>query len=274
MSNPPPLAAVLGYPAGHSKSPRLHGQWLTRYGLNGHYIPLTVHPDDLETTLRLLPRLGFRGVNVTIPHKEPVLALAASATETARRIGAANTLTFVDGGYSADNTDAYGFVQNILDVVPDWSPRCVAVLGAGGASRAVIWALIDRGAQEIRVTNRSADRADALARAFGPLVRPVPWQARADMLADCDTLVNTTSLGMTGQPPLDLSLDRLRAGSVVSDLVYVPLRTPLLAAAADHGHIAVDGLGMLLHQGVPGFERWFHVKPDVDPALRAAVLGE
>ena len=273
VTTAPALAAVLGYPAGHSRSPRLHGHWLRRHGINGHYIPLTVAPADLADTLRLLPRLGFRGANVTIPHKEQVLELATDISETARRIGAANTLTFTPDGIHADNTDAIGFARNILDTVPDWSPRCVAVLGAGGASRAVICALLDRGASEIRLTNRSADRAQLLARAFGPRVHVHDWDQRGAMLADCDTLVNTTSLGMQGQPPLTLALDRLSPGAIVSDLVYAPLETPLLAQARAQGHVAVDGLGMLLHQAAPGFERWFHVKPQVDDDLRAAVLA-
>ena len=266
-----PLAAVLGDPIGHSRSPRLHGHWLARHGIAGAYVPLRVSAADLPATLDLLPRLGFVGCNVTIPHKEAVLALAHTVTPTARRIGAANTLTFRAGGFEADNTDALGFAANVLDAVPDWQPRRVAVLGAGGASRAVIVALQDRGATDIRIANRSPDRARALAAEFG--LSAVDWADRAAMLAGCDTLVNTTSLGMTGQPPLDLALDALPPTALVTDLIYTPLETPLLAAARARGNPVVDGLGMLLHQAVPGFERWFGHRPQVDAALRAAVLG-
>lgn len=274
MSHPRiPLAAVIGHPVAHSRSPRLHGHWLARHGIAGHYVPLDIAPDTLEQALAMLPKLGFVGANVTIPHKERALALADQVTPLARRIGAANTLVFTETGFQADNTDAYGFTWNILDRVPDWSPRRVALIGAGGASRAVIAALQDRGAQQILLTNRSPERAQALAMEFGASVTPVPWSQRAEMLDGCDTLVNATSLGMTGQPPLDLPLDALPKGAVVNDLVYAPLETPLLAQANAQGHIAVDGLGMLLHQAVPGFERWFGQRPQVDDTLRQAVLG-
>lgn len=265
------LAAVLGDPVGHSRSPRLHGHWLARHGIAGHYVPLRVRPGDLAEALALLPRLGFVGCNVTIPHKEAVLALARTVTPVAARIGAANTLVFGEGGFEADNTDAHGFTWNILDHLPAWAPRRVALIGAGGASRAVAVALRDRGAREIMVTNRSSARAQALAAEFDLVA--VDWADRAAMLEGCDTLINATSLGMTGQPPLDLPLSRLPQTAVVSDLVYAPLETPLLAAARARGNPVVDGLGMLLHQAAPGFERWFGVRPQVDAALRAAVLA-
>lgn len=265
------LAAVLGDPIKHSRSPRLHGHWLARYGIAGHYVPLHVRADDLAETLKLLPRLGFVGCNVTLPHKEAVLAMVARATPVARRIGAANTLTFGPEGFEADNTDAHGFTWNILDAVPNWAPRRVALIGAGGASRAVVVALQDRGAREILVTNRSPDRALALATEFG--LQAVDWAERGAMLAGCDTLVNGTSLGMTGQPPLDLPLDSLPRDALVTDLIYTPLETPLLAQARARGNPVVDGLGMLLHQAAPGFARWFGRVPEVDAELRAAVLG-
>lgn len=267
-----PLAAVIGHPIHHSRSPRVHGHWLSRYGLPGHYVPLDVAPEDLEQVLRTLPRMGFVGANVTIPHKEMALALADEVSETARRIGAANTLSFRDGRILADNTDAYGFASNLRDHVPGWSPRTVALIGAGGASRAVIVALLDAGAIEIRLTNRSPDRAKELAAEFSN-VRDVSWTDRHNMLVDCDTLVNGTSLGMTGQPPLDLLLDDLPNTALVSDLVYAPLMTDLLMQAQARGNPVVDGLGMLLHQAAPGFSRWFGVTPQVDDALRAAVLA-
>lgn len=267
------LAAVIGYPVAHSRSPRLHGHWLARHGIAGHYIPLQVAPQDFAGALALMPRMGFVGANVTIPHKEAALALATQATPVARRIGAANTLVFTPDGIEADNTDAYGFARNIQDAHPDWRPRRVALIGAGGASRAVIAALQDLGAEEIRLTNRTADRARALAQDFGGGTRAVDWALRHDMLADCDTLINATSQGMTGNDPLDLDLSALPVTAIVNDLVYVPLETPLLALARARGNPVVDGLGMLLHQAAPGFERWFGLRPSVDAVLRAAVLG-
>jgi len=265
------LAAVIGDPIGHSRSPRLHGHWLARHGIAGQYVPLHVRPDDLAQALSLLPRLGFVGVNVTLPHKEAVLSLASRVTPLAARIGSANTLTFGTDGFEADNTDAHGFTWNILDAVPDWTPRTVAMIGAGGASRAVVVALQDRGASEIRITNRSPDRAQQLAAEFG--LTAVPWSERDQMLAGCDTLVNATSQGMTGQPALDLPLDALPRSALVTDLIYTPLETPLLAMARARGNSVVDGLGMLLHQAAPGFERWFGQRPCVDAALRQAVLA-
>lgn len=267
-----PLAAVIGDPVAHSRSPRLHGHWLARYGLPGQYVALRVRSDDLGATLALLPRLGFVGCNVTLPHKESVLALAGAVTPLARRIGSANTLTFrADGTFEADNTDAHGFTWNILDAIPDWRPRRVALVGAGGASRAVIVALQDRGASDIRITNRSPERAEALAEEFG--LTAVPWGERAAMLEGCDTLVNATSQGMSGQAALDLPLGALPLDALVTDLVYTPLETPLLRAARARGHRVVDGLGMLLHQAAPGFERWFGRRAEVDAELRAAVQG-
>ncbi len=271
MSAPLKLAGVIGFPVVHSRSPRLHGHWLLRYGIDGHYIPLQIAPDDFSKCLKLMPKMGFSGANVTIPHKEAALTLADHVTPLAQRIGAANTLTFTTQGIEADNTDAYGFTWNILDNAPDWAPRCVAVVGAGGASRAVIAALQDRGATEIRLTNRSPERATQLAQEFG--VAPVAWDERDAMLEGCDTLINATSLGMSGQPPLPLRLDALPQNAIVNDLVYTPLETSLLAMARARGNMAIDGLGMLLHQAAPGFERWFGVTPAVDRELREWVLA-
>ncbi|MCB1389354.1 MAG: shikimate dehydrogenase [Rhodobacteraceae bacterium] len=267
------LAGVIGDPVAHSRSPRLHGHWLRRYRIEGHYVPLHVRPEDVSETLQLLPRLGFVGINVTLPHKHAALALADRVTPLADRIGAANTLKFTDLGIEADNTDAYGFTQNILDSHPTWAPRTVALIGAGGASRAVIVALMDAGAAEIRLTNRTLARAEELTGDFGDCLTIVDWEERATMLAGCDTLVNGTAMGMAGNPPLDLPLDDLPHSALVTDLVYTPLETPLLAAARARGNPSVDGLGMLLHQAAPGFERWFGVRPTVDAELRAAVLG-
>ncbi len=272
----PPLAGVVGWPIGHSLSPRLHGHWLARYGIAGHYVPLQIAAPDLASSLAALPRLGFRGVNVTLPHKEAALALAAGVTDRAARIGAANTLSFTPRGIHADNTDGYGFVASLRQAVPDWrAARGPAlVLGAGGAARAIVAALLDDGAPEVRIANRSADRATALRAHFAAApVSVLPWAQAETALAEAVTLVNTTSLGMTGQPSLDLGLHAAAPGTLVCDIVYRPLETPLLAAARARGLPAVDGLGMLLHQAVPGFEAWFGRRPEIDDALRAAVLG-
>lgn len=273
MTLPLKLAAVIGFPVGHSRSPRLHGHWLARYGIDGHYIPLQIAPEDFCNCLPLLPRMGFAGANVTIPHKETALTLADLKTPLARRIGAANTLTFTDAGIEADNTDAHGFTWNILDSVPDWLPKTVALIGAGGASRAVIAALQDLGASEIRLANRSIQRAEGLAAEFGNGITVVPWRERDQMLEGCDTLVNATSLGMQGKPPLELSLGALPPTAIVNDLVYTPLETALLSQARARGNKAIDGLGMLLHQAAPGFARWFGVEPTVDAELRERVLA-
>jgi shikimate dehydrogenase len=272
----PLLAGVVGWPVGHSKSPRLHGHWLHRYGIDGHYVPLAVAPENLETALRALPILGFRGVNVTIPHKERALLLADTATERAASVSAANTLTFgEDGRIEADNTDGFGFIANLRQHAPDWSAAAgpAVVVGAGGAARGVLAALLADGAREIRLANRSADRARDLGAHFGAAVSAIAMEDAPAALADAATLVNTTSLGMTGQPPLDLDLSRAPSGLLVTDIVYTPLVTPLLSQAAARGLRTVDGLGMLLHQAAPGFERWFGVAPEVDDDLRAAVVA-
>lgn len=277
--NTPPrplLAGVIGKPIGQSRSPALHGYWLKRYGINGHYVPLEVSSADLAEVLRTLPKMGFRGVNVTIPHKEAALRLADSASDRAALIGAANTLTFHgDGSIHADNTDAYGFLANMKQTVPSWQASAgpAVVLGAGGAARAVIQALLDDGAPEIRLANRTRARAELLAEHFGARVHPVDWTQAADALEGAATLVNTTSLGMAGKPPLHLSIDSLPRSAVVADIVYTPLLTDLLERAEAHGCRIVDGLGMLLHQAVPGFEIWFGVRPEVDSELRQAVLS-
>lgn len=276
MSARPPLAAVLGWPIGHSRSPRLHGTWLRRHGIDGYYIPIGLAPEDFAAGLRALPDLGFRGANVTIPHKEVALALATEVTETAQLIGAANTLTFGPNGTHADNTDGYGFLENLRQGAGDWRAAAgpALILGAGGASRAIIAALLAEGAPEIRVANRTMQRAAALRDHFGPRLCVVDWDGASEAMAGAMTIVNCSALGMAGQPPLDMRLDAAPDGALVTDIVYEPLVTPFLQAAADRGLRTVDGLGMLLHQGVPGFERWFGVRPEVDAELRAAVLGQ
>ena len=276
MTEKIPLAGVLGAPVSHSRSPALHAHWLKSLGLRGHYVPIHVEKEDLAHVLKELPRLGFQGVNVTLPLKERALELADHVTDRAALIGAANTLSFrPDGTIQADNTDGHGFIQALRQGAPDWAPRAgaAAVLGAGGAARAVVSALLEAGVPEGRVTNRSRGRADALRADFGPRVRVVDWGKAGSVFDDAALAVNTTSLGMTGKPPLRVPLDGIGPGMVAMDLVYVPLRTAFLEAAEASGATCVDGLGMLVHQGAPGFERWFGKRPMVDEAARRAALG-
>lgn len=266
------LAGVMGWPVGHSSSPRLHGYWLDHYGIDGAYVPLGVEPANFERVLRVLPLLGFVGVNVTVPHKEAALAAVDVAEPLAQRIGAVNTVIVRrDGGLEGRNSDAYGFLENIKTAVPGWDAASgpAVVLGAGGAARAVCAALVGGGAPEVRVVNRTAARAEALAVAIGGPCRVLPWSERCGVLDGAGLLVNATTLGMTGQPPLDLDLDRLPTAAVVNDVVYAPLETALLKMAARRGNRTVDGLGMLLHQARPGFKAWFGVEPEVTLALRA-----
>ena len=270
-----PLAGVIGSPIAHSKSPQLHGHWLKVSGLKGFYIPMDVAADDLESVLRTMPKMGFVGVNVTVPHKEKVMELADLVTDRATLIGAANTLIFrKDGKIHADNTDGYGFIQNLKENAPNWRPKAgpAAVLGAGGAARAVVASLLDAGVPEIMISNRTRVRAEALQADFGSRLTVVDWVQAGNMLEDALTVVNTTSLGMIGKPPLRVPLDGLRQEAVVTDLVYAPLKTRLLLEAEKAGCATVDGLGMLLYQAIPGFERWFGVRPVVDSATRAAAL--
>ncbi|MEO0774841.1 MAG: shikimate dehydrogenase [Pseudomonadota bacterium] len=270
-----PLAGVIGSPIAHSKSPQLHSHWLKTYDIPGHYVPLDVGAEDLATVLAQMPKMGFVGANVTIPHKERVLSLADQITDRATLIGAANTLIFKpDGKIHADNTDGYGFITNLRQSAPGWNPKAgpAAVLGAGGAARAVITALLEAGVPEILISNRTKVRAEALRADFGKRLTVVDWVQAGNMFEEAVTVVNTTSLGMIGKPPLRVPLDGLRAGALVTDLVYAPLKTHLLAEAEKQGCTIVDGLGMLLHQAVPGFERWFGVRPEVNSATRTAAL--
>jgi shikimate dehydrogenase len=275
------LAGVMGWPVGHSLSPRLHGFWLRQHRIDGAYVPLAVEPANLARALRALPALGFRGANLTIPHKEPALALVDRITPTAERIGAVNTVVVTPDGLLGDNTDGYGFMENLAAGAPGWraADGPAVLLGAGGAARAIAVALIDARAPELRLINRTPARAEALAgqladtaRQHGAALAVLSWQAR-DALAGASLLVNTTSLGMTGQPPLEIDLRGLPRGALVTDIVYSPLETGLLAAARASGHAVVDGLGMLLHQARPGFRAWFGVEPEVSEALRASVLA-
>lgn len=270
-----PLAGVIGSPIAHSRSPRLFGHWLRKYGLSGHYIPMDIAPDKLEQTIRMLPDLGFVGLNVTIPHKERVMDIADVVSDRATLIGAANTLIFrKDGTIHADNTDGYGFVENLRQNAPDWQPDMgpAVVFGAGGAARAIIASLLDVGVPEIRLSNRTRARADALRDAFGNRVQVYDWIKAGSLIEGASTVVNTTSLGMIGKKELRVPLDALAPGMLVTDLVYTPLNTRLLQEADGKGCHVVDGLGMLLHQAVPGFERWFGIRPEVDESTRDAVL--
>ncbi|QEX25096.1 shikimate dehydrogenase (NADP(+)) [Hypericibacter adhaerens] len=267
----------MGWPVGHSLSPRLHGYWLAEHGIDGAYVPLPVPPDQFERAFRALPALGFRGANVTLPHKEKALALADSATPEARRIGAANTLVIDgQGRIEARNADAFGFIESLREGAPAWraKERPAVVIGAGGASRAILVALADAGVPEIRLINRTAARAETIAADLGGPVKVMGWADRGRALAEAGLLVNATTQGMAGHPPLDLALDRLPPDAVVHDIVYVPLETPLLAAARRRGNPVVEGLGMLLHQARLGFAAWFGVEPKVTAALRAYVLAQ
>lgn len=269
-------ACVIGWPVEHSRSPTVHRYWLKQYGLEGTYEKEAVRPEELEGFLGSLARKGYAGANVTLPHKEAALRAAESADQAAVTIGAANTLWLdPDGTLHASNTDSYGFMASLAQQAPDWNRdrRQVVVLGAGGAARAIVYGLVAGGAGKILLANRTRERAEALAQNFDPAVEVVDWDDRHKALAACGLLVNATSLGLKGKPPLDLDLELLPADALVADIVYSPLETPLLAAAKARGNRTVDGLGMLLHQAVPGFERWFGVRPEVTPELRAHVAA-
>lgn len=268
-------AFVVGHPVAHSRSPLIHGYWLETLGIQGSYERIDVHPGSIGRFLAELPRSGFSGGNVTIPHKEAAHRAADRLDEAAELIGAANTLWLEEGRLHAGNTDAYGFAASLDDAAPRWREgRTALVLGAGGAARAVLFALREAGFGDIRVVNRTPARARELADRFGAGIAAHGWEAVDALATDVDLLVNTTSLGMggAGAAPVDVAL--LPAGAIVTDIVYVPLETPLLAAARGRGLRAVDGLGMLLHQAVPGFERWFGTRPEVTPALRGRVVAD
>lgn len=272
------LAGIMGWPVAHSRSPALHGYWLAEHGVDGAYVPLAVRPRQLEQALRALPALGFRGCNLTIPHKQAALEAMDRVDPFARRIGAMNTVVVAaDGSLEGSNTDVFGFRENLREQAPEWQPSTgpAIVLGAGGSARAVVAAVMAAGVREIRLVNRTLDRAERLARDLGEpgvTITTHAWEDRARALRDGGLLVNTTSLGMDKEPPLDIDLRLLPVSAVVVDIVYVPLDTGLLAAARRRGNRAVDGLGMLLHQGRPGFEAWYGPAVSVTPGLRAAML--
>ena len=276
LSGKAKLAGVFGWPVAHSRSPRLHGFWLQRHGIDGAYLPFAVRPENLAAALRALPVLGLRGVNLTLPHKEAALGLLDHVSEEARRIGAVNTIVIDgEGRLEGRNTDGYGFLAHLKASVPGWRPASgpAVLLGAGGAARAIAVALLDAGVPELRLVNRTPERAAALPSALGGNIAAVAWRDRSLVLEEAALLVNSTTLGMVGQPPLDIDLARLPREAPVYDIVYAPLETPLLATARARGHPCVDGIGMLLHQARPGFAAWFGVEPEVTAELRSYVLA-
>lgn len=271
------IAGVMGWPISHSRSPLIHGHWLERYGIDGAYIPFAVETENGAAALRALAKLGFSGTNVTLPHKLTAFQTVDVRDAAAEAIGAVNTVIVQsDGSLHGSNTDAPGLLAHLQASAPNWdaSAAPVMVLGAGGSTRAAIFALLQAGAPEIRLSNRTRAKAEVLADAFGEKVKVIDWFERSSALASCGLLVNTTSLGMTGQPALDIVLEDIPGSAVVCDIVYSPLETPLLAAARAQGNQGVDGLGMLLHQATPGFEAWFGVKPVVDVTLRDFILAD
>ena len=271
------LAGVIGDPILHSKSPTLHRFWLNQNNINGHYIPLRVSKMDLELVLKTLPKMGFSGVNVTVPHKESVLKIANQITQSARQIGSANTLTFLPcGGFKADNTDGYGFLKNLEENESMWDPlnAKVLIIGAGGASRAVISALLNSGVSKIVITNRTYERANELKEYFERKIDVIKWNEKEQFLGETNTLVNTTTLGMLGCENLDLPLSSINKGTIVLDLVYNPIKTTLLQNAEKQGCKIIDGLGMLLHQATPGFKEWFGVEPKITNEIRKRILAQ
>jgi shikimate dehydrogenase len=275
MSDPVRAACIVGWPVKHSRSPLIHGYWIKHHQLDAHYRREEIAPADFPAFISALPRHGYVGANITLPHKEAALA-ASEPDDRARAVGASNTLWLDDGRLRSTNTDVEGFTANLDAAVPGWDEGAddAVVLGAGGSARAVAYGLIERGFERIHVVNRTFDRAEEFRRRFGAAVVPAKWSALPHLLARSGLLVNTTSLGMSGQPPLDIDLSPLQRDAVVADLVYAPLETPLIAAARARSLAIADGLGMLLHQAVRGFHLWFGVRPEVTPELRAVVEAD
>lgn len=269
-------ACVIGWPIAHSRSPLIHGYWLERYGIDGRYTKVPVRPEQLADFLARLAEHGLAGCNVTVPHKEAALAAAEVKEASALAVGAANTLWLADGKLHADNTDTYGYMSYLTARAPEWlaGARPVSILGAGGAARAIVYGFLEHGVSEVRVFNRSRDRAEALARHFGPRVAVYDWKERSVKSRDSAVLVNTTTLGMKGEGSLGIDFSGFQKGCVVSDIVYVPLETELITQAKRAGLETVDGLGMLLHQAVPGFETWFGVRPEVTDELYQLVVRD
>lgn len=271
-----PKACVIGWPARHSRSPLIHRHWLRRYGIAGDYVIEEIEPEDFEAFLSDLSAHGYVGCNVTLPHKEAAARLVARRDDTAASLGAVNTVWYQDGDLVGANTDVYGFLANLDAGAPRWDAGLdrAVVLGAGGAARGIVHGLLTRGVGRVDIVNRSLDRAAALAGAFGPAVIAHGWDEIDTVLEGARLLVNTTSLGMQGNPPLEIDLAPLAAEAIVNDIVYVPLETNLLKAARARDLNAVDGLGMLLYQAVPGFEKWFGVRPEVTADLRAVLVKD
>lgn len=270
------VAGIFGWPVTHSRSPLIHNHWLARHGIDGAYIPFAATPENFADAFRALPKLGFAGGNMTIPHKETAMKLADEVDPVALRIGAANTVIVTEtGAIRVTNTDGTGFLLNLDQEAPGWKQdRPAVVLGAGGGARAIIAALVDRGLPEVRLLNRTKARAEQVASDIGGPVTVIDWSERNQALAGAGLLVNTTSLGMEKQPPLNITLDDLPLDGTVADIVYAPVITDLLAAGRSRGNAICTGPGMLLHQAVPGFELWFGVRPVVDDALRKAAFPE
>ena len=271
------LAGVIGDPISHSKSPKLHNFWLKQYNINGYYIPIQTKVNQLEKTLQSLIHLGFRGVNVTIPHKETVLTLANTVTDRASIIGAANTLYFnTSGKITADNTDGYGFKQNIYQNFPTWEPKksFAVVFGSGGAARAIVYTLLAEGVPKVKLLNRTKSKASSIAESFGNKVEVIDWYAYEEAFKGAAVIVNTTSLGMVSQPKLKVNLKSVANDTLIVDLVYNPLETELLIAAKSIGLKTIDGLGMLLHQAELGFSNWFNHNPVINDEVRQHILNE
>ncbi len=270
------MAGVMGWPVAHSRSPTIHNHWIRQYGLQGAYGLFSVQPDKLEDAIRGLPALGLAGCNITIPHKVNAMKLMDVIDPLARRMGAINTIVVTpEGALHGFNNDGFGYIQSLLDAKPDWKADAgpVAVLGAGGAARAVVLSLLDQGATEIRLTNRTRGKAQALCDEFGSGIKVVDWSERHDALNGVALLVNTTNQGMHGEPELDLQLDQLPTTALVSDAIYVPLETALLRNARLRGNATVNGLGMLLNQARPAFNAWFGVMPEISPELVQAIMA-
>ena len=276
MSQAKIQACIIGWPVAHSRSPLIHGYWLKKYGIDGSYVRCPVRPEEAADFFRHMREENLAGCNVTIPHKAAAFAAAEKKSEAARAMGVANTLWFEGDRLCSDNTDGAGFVRHLRASVPkfDAGGSAVVVLGAGGGARGVIHAMLEAGAPEVRIFNRTRDRADVVARHFGSRVQPYDWHDRVDRSRDVGLLINATSLGMHDTEALDMPLQQLPDACIVADLVYVPLLTPLLASARARGLATVDGLGMLLHQATPGFEKWFGVKPEVTDELRAIIVAD
>lgn len=273
------MAGVVGWPVEHSLSPRLHNYWLESYGIDGAYVPLPVKPENLDFVLRALPRMGFAGCNVTVPHKEAAAKAVDHLNPQAKRLGSVNTIIVrADGTLEGRSTDGYGFIHNLMAASPDWQAGSgpAVIFGAGGAARSIVPALMEEGARDIRIVNRTLEKAEKLCRDLameGVALRPCPFESAPDALEDAALVVNTTSLGMKGQPPLNVSLETLPTDALVTDIVYSPLITPFLEKADKRGNRIVDGLGMLIHQARPGFAAWFGREPDITGDLKNYLLG-